>query len=272
MQKIDSNELKKLQVEMLDVFDAFCKKNGIRYWLDFGTLLGAVRHKGFIPWDDDVDIAMLREDYEKAAELFNAQSDGLIQFQTPFNNKDYAYPFGKLVNTKTVLYEYGTKGIVTGVYVDVFVYDHAPDDAQASKKIFKKRDFLGRIRRLKLPIREGIGGAKKIAYVVGSSLLLPISRNSINRKLDKNARKYEKVETNKVSSFADPYDSTYFSVDKATFLEQTELEFEGKLYPAPKNYDYWLQVLYGNYMELPPVEKRVNQHTFEAYFKEENKK
>ena len=116
MRPINVEELKKLQIEILDNFDVFCKKNNIRYWIDYGTLLGAIRHKGFIPWDDDVDIAMLREDYEKAAAIFNSQSNDRYIFQTPSNEKKTCYPFGKLIDTATVLYEYGETGVETGVY------------------------------------------------------------------------------------------------------------------------------------------------------------
>ena len=110
MKRIDVEELKKIQVGILDYFDAFCKKNSIHYWLDYGTLLGAIRHKGFIPWDDDVDITMLREDYEKAAQIFNKQGCSRYVFQTPSNFKDACYPFGKLIDTSTILYEYGETG------------------------------------------------------------------------------------------------------------------------------------------------------------------
>lgn len=268
MKQINDSELKKIQVDILNYFDAFCKKNDICYWIDYGTLLGAVRHKGFIPWDDDIDIAMLRDDYEKAAELFNLQSQGLYLFQTPTNDKTFCYPFGKIINTKTILYEYGKAGIKTGVYIDVFVYDNSPNNVKDREQLFKRRDLLGHIRRLQLPLRKELNGLKKLIYILGGFFLRPFPRNFINRVLDWNARKYEKVKTQNVSAFTDPYDPIYFAVSKTIFQNLTELEFEGKKYPAPQNYDYWLTVLYGEYMELPPVEKRIHQHTFEAYYKE----
>lgn len=267
MKEIDQEELKRIQIEILDYFDAFCRKNHIRYWLDYGTLLGAVRHKGYIPWDDDIDVAMLREDYEKAAKLFNKQSNGRYGFYTPFNNKDYSYPFGKILDQNTVLYEYGEKGIKTSVYVDVFVYDNAPDDKEVIKKVFKKRNLLGRVRRLKLPMRSDIKTLKKIVFFIGSVMLKPISNNAINKALDKNAKAYNKNSTSgNVCSFADPYDTTFFCVPKTYFKECIELEFEGKLYYAPKKYDEWLKIIYGDYMRLPPVEQRKSHHVFKAYY------
>lgn len=269
MREIDSSELKKLQIGILDCFDRFCGKNGIRYWLDYGTLLGAVRHKGYIPWDDDIDIAMLREDYEKAAALFNSQADGACIFQTPSNDKNSRYPFGKVIDTRTVLYEYGEAGIETGVYIDVFVYDNAPDDPEKAKRVFRRRDFLGRVRRLQLPMRKGVRGAKKVLYQVGSAILRPVPGSAVNRALDQNARKYEKISAAKVSPFVDPYDATRFSAEKSLFQDLIPVEFEGKMYPAPRDYDHWLTTLYGNYMELPPAEERVCHHSFKAYYKDQ---
>ena len=99
-------------------------------------------------------------------------------------------------------------------------------------------------------------------------ILKPISRGYINRALDKNARRYEKVDTENVSTFSDPYDNTYFCEKREIFEDLIQVEFENKYYPAPRKYDYWLRTLYGNYMELPPKENRVGHHTFEAYYDE----
>ncbi|MBR5974606.1 MAG: LicD family protein [Clostridiales bacterium] len=271
MRTIDTEELKKLQVEMLDYFDAFCRRNNLHYWLDYGTLLGAVRHKGYIPWDDDLDVTMLRDDYEKAAKIFNAQSDGRYLFQTPVNDKKGRYPFGKLLDTTTVLYEYGEAGIKSHVYIDVFVYDNAPEEKEKRAKAFKKRDFLGRVRRLQLPLREDVRGAKKLAYQIGGLLMKPVPKSKINRSLDKNAKRYRNLPAKSVCTFVDPYDNTYFCVPKSTFEHFCEVEFEGKKYPGPENYDFWLTTLYGDYMQLPPEDKRTSTHKFEAYYTEEKK-
>ena len=117
-------------------------------------------------------------------------------------------------------------------------------------------------------MRKDLKGAKRLAYKVGAAMLKPISRGAVNRALDRNARQFENKETKNVSTFIDPYDPTYFCVEKTIFQDFIEVKFEGKWYPAPQKYDYWLRVLYGNYMELPPIEKRVNQHSFEAFYKD----
>jgi lipopolysaccharide cholinephosphotransferase len=116
-------------------------------------------------------------------------------------------------------------------------------------------------------MKKNIGIYKRIAYCVGSALMKLVPRSVINKALDKNARKYEHMNTGLVSPFVDPYDITCFRVDKTLFQDLIEIEFEGRKYPTPRNYDHWLRVLYGDYMELPPMEKRVHQHTFTAFYK-----
>lgn len=268
---IDVDELKRIQIDILDYFDAFCKKNDLKYWLDYGTLLGAIRHKGYIPWDDDIDIGMLREDYSKAEKLFNIQSNGKIVFKTPQNDKTYRYPFGKLIRTDTVLDEYGNKGIRTGVYIDVFPYDNASNNVRNTEKMFKRRDVLGRIRRLQLPMRDGLSMPKRVLFGCLSSLMKMIPRNTVNRAIDRNAKKYEKEETSsRVGSFTDTYTDVYTTkqllVPKQLFQKLSVAEFEHKYYPVPTDYDCWLKCLYGDYMTLPPMDKRVAHHVFEAHY------
>lgn len=270
MKQIDVEELKKIQLKILNCFDSFCKENGLHYWLDYGTLLGAVRHHGYIPWDDDLDIGMLREDYEIASRLFNKNGNSEIMFMTPQNNGEYRYPFGKLVSTSTLLYEYGEDGIKTGVYVDVFPYDNCPEDDEIKNKMFKKRDFLGRLRRLKLPIRKEVKGIKKVTYIVGSRIIKIFPHNWIEKEIDKNARQYEKDQSDFVCSFVDPYDLKRLKIPKKLFMNFTEVQFEDAKYPAPADYHYWLSSYYGDYMKLPPANERVRHHVFEAFYIEKD--
>jgi len=124
---------------------------------------------------------------------------------------------------------------------------------------------LGRLRRLKLPMRKDLSLLKKATYLIGHFLLLPFSMNKINRALDKNAQRYNASLTTNVSNFVNPYDPD-LTVAKTLFQYLIDVEFEGKLYPAPKDYDVWLTKLYGNYMQLPPVDQRGGHHVIDAYF------
>lgn len=266
MRQIEIDELKKIQLDILNCFDTFCRKNNLHYWLDYGTLLGAVRHHGYIPWDDDLDIGMLRKDYEIASQLFNQQTSEPIAFMTPHNKDDYRYPFGKLICTNTILYEYGKDGIKTGVYIDVFPYDNCPSNEKTMKRVFHKRNLLGRLRRLKLPMRREVSGIKKAVYVIGSYLMRLIPNNLIEKELDKNAKRFESMESEFVCDFVDPYDSRCLKIPKQLFMDFTEVQFESGKYPAPKDYDYWLRSYYGDYMTLPPIDERVGHHVFEAFY------
>ena len=127
MQRIDSKELKKIQLEILDAATSFCEQNGIRYWLDCGTLLGAIRHKGYIPWDDDVDLGMLREDYDRFLTLFNRENSK-YKFVCIENSPDFYLAHGKVCDTETLLYEPDENGYKLHVNIDIFVYDNAPND------------------------------------------------------------------------------------------------------------------------------------------------
>ena len=146
MKEIDIKELKKIQLNILDNVNSFCKKNKINYWLDCGTLLGAVRHSGYIPWDDDIDIGMLRDDYDKFLKIYN-KDNTKYQLMASELDKDYYFQFGKVVDTSTVLYEPDEKtGIKGAVYIDVFVYDNAPDDEDKLTEMFDKRDYYNKFR------------------------------------------------------------------------------------------------------------------------------
>ena len=130
---ITQEECRRLQVSMLKEIDSFCRTNAISYFLAFGTLLGAIRHRGFIPWDDDVDIMMPRKDYEKFMILF--PSKGRIRFLTAQNTENYPYAFGKVIDTHTIKIEpLRSKYQVIGLDVDVFPIDNYPEDFEETKR------------------------------------------------------------------------------------------------------------------------------------------
>lgn len=147
MKQVTGEQLKKIQLEILDVVTQFCDANGIRYWLDSGTLLGAIRHKGYIPWDDDVDLGMLREDYERFLSIFNKSNDRYRAVSLE-NDPKFYLPFTKVCDTTTVLYEPDEKGFKLHINVDVFPYDRAPDDDKIAGEMFDRRDALRRIHSI----------------------------------------------------------------------------------------------------------------------------
>lgn len=262
MREINTEELKKIQVEILDVMSQFCENHGIQYWLDWGTLLGAIRHKGYIPWDDDVDTGMLRKDYDIFMKLFNEENDRYKVYSVE-NDPSYSFPFAKIIDTQTVLYEPDEHGYKSAVYVDLFVYDNAPEDEEEVRRMFQRRDFLLKMRSLQWRHRPSGNVLRRALIYMANVPMRLIPTGYFEKKIIQNARKYQDTETGKIGNFTDSYTVT---ADKSIFTDFIYVEFEGKKYRAPARYDEWLHAAYGDYMQLPPVEKRVSRHSFKAYY------
>ena len=268
MKEIDINELRNLEINILDNIDSFCKKNNIKYWIDCGTLLGAVRHSGFIPWDDDIDIGMLRDDYDKFLKIFNKDNNRYKLFAVELNKEHY-YQFGKVYDTKTILYEPDEEtGIKSAVYVDVFVYDNAPDDNNKLKKMFDKRDLYNKLRLAQVypNMYDKTSLKKRIMRFFLNIYLKFLPKNYYTKKIIKNSKKYINEKTKRVGNFTS---AKRMTGDKKIFSSFTEIPFENKKYPVPIGYKDWLKAFYEDYMKLPPKDKQVSLHKFVAYYKGE---
>ena len=163
--EITDKELKKIQTEILKYVHDYCLKNNIKYWLDSGTLLGAIRHKGYIPWDDDIDIGMARDDYNKFLENFNNTQSKYKCYSIENNNK-FCYPYAKILDTSTILYEPDEKGIKLCVYIDLFPYDNAPNDEKIIKKMSKKALKYHKLRRLSIHCIHKGGFCRKLLIAI----------------------------------------------------------------------------------------------------------
>ncbi len=260
MQPIGLDELKKIQTEILDEVVAFCEAHGIRYYLAYGTLLGAVRHKGYIPWDDDIDIHMPRPDYERFIELYNKEQEREYAVVTHELDRRYHVPFAKIYRKGTVVNEFFYKQSVFGVYVDIFPLDGIRHKWQAyicgqcirfmyiKTMIFCDRQTLARKARLALT----------------KLILLPFSCHCILKTMKRIATRYRYAECEKVCSFGSRTAMREI-LPREVFDGQTTVTFEDKEYNAPEGYDRYLTQKYGNYMQLPPPEQRVSSHDSQAY-------
>lgn len=265
MKRIETKELREIQLNILDHFTKFCEENDIRYWILAGTLLGAVRHKGFIPWDDDIDLGMLRKDYDKLIQIYDNNASQ-YKFYTVENNKEYCYPMGKVFDDNTILYEMGREnGYKIAVYIDIFVYDDAPDDRAIVKKMLNKRNRLRHIRTLQTATVHSGNIIRRSLVTVACKVLKLIPQRLLVEEMVKNAKQYSGGNMQWICDFLDDFPVT---IDKKWAEEFIELEFEGRKLMAIKEYDKWLTLNYGDYMKLPPAEKRVAQHNIEAYYKE----
>lgn len=265
MRELNKDEVCSLQIEILDAVASFCDKNQIHYWLDSGTLLGAVRHGGYIPWDDDIDVGMLRPDFDRFKETFNAEN---ARFQLICRELDSScvYPYGKVLDTHTTLYEPDENGIKSSVNIDIFIYDNAPDDDAACRKMYHNRDRYNMFNLLRNKMIGTHGFFKNIVKVCGYCAMRPFPNGFFAQKMIENSLQYADQPTEKVGNFLS---YAKFVCSKTVFDSFVPIMFEGKNYEAPVGYDKWLTCFYGNYMELPPVEKRVTHHMYKAFIEED---
>ena len=282
MRKIAEKELKKIELDILKAVASFCEKNNLRYYLCGGTLLGAIRHKGFIPWDDDIDIIMPRPDYERFHELFNRENE-IYKVHSVLNRPEWTSTFALVEDTRTIK-EYGdfNNNFVTGVSIDVFPTDGSPENKIMRRIYWEVLNFVELIAVLsnqKFNISKHFSDKdvkfakfKTFVRTAIKFLLIPLARLTIPLKLN--------YVVNKVGSMFDVDGSTYIGVvtfphygfkecvKGDSFLKIKKRQFEDREFYTPDNYDEYLSNLYGNYMKMPPEDKRVSLHYTVAYWKD----
>ena len=253
----DINELRQIQMGILDNVHRFCEAHGLTYFLSSGTLIGAVRHKGYIPWDDDIDIYMPRKDYEQFLQIYSDET-GRYRAINPQTESHYYYTFVKVVDQKTRMVEKETEGFEIGVYMDIFPVDYVTDDLAEREQVFKKKKLLYKIRRCKISNSNPL--QSKLAYWVYKNW--PISVKQLENRI----RKLIVLNhpTNTVCNMTEAGPKLKGCFPAEDIASAVDIEFEGKMYKTMIGYRDYLERTYGDYMTLPPVEQRVT-HKFEAY-------
>jgi len=262
-----SAEQREVMLEILEHIDQFCKANDITYFLGFGTLLGAVRHKGFIPWDDDVDVIMDRKNYDKFVSLHQQGDESRYKVFTYKEGCPIA--FAKICDEKTLKEEKTSTKCVKGIDVDVFPFDHAPDDDAERNKIFKKVSrYQFFITSKELRYRKGRAFLKNLYLFFAHIVFKSLSTIKLLKKIDDLCRATNAANLNShtISNLRSYLGPNRF--DKEIFDEAVPMEFEGRYFPAPKGYDAFLKEEYGDYMQLPPIEKQVTHHSFKSYWRD----
>ena len=261
----DIREIQQMELGIMEYIHEICQKIGVKYFLAYGSLIGAVRHKGFIPWDDDMDICMLREDYEKLQDYLIANPDERYEVMSYKNNLNYVYPFMKVQDNHTYLLEEDVRiDSNMGIYVDIFPVDGYEDDS-----VFKdKMTRLIKKRQLSCYTFKGITNTKSLL----NSLIRYISviifyftnTNKYIRGIDELAQS-RKVDDYELVDYL-IYKDMNKPVWKREWLKQTITGvFEGKEFMIPKNYHEILTSDYGDYTQLPPVELRFSHHDFQLW-------
>ena len=263
MKEIKYDELRVVQLDILQNVHNFCIAHDIKYTLAYGTLLGAVRHGGYIPWDDDIDIAMLRPDYERFMQEYN---DEVYKFTECRLDKDVHIGFGKVEDTRTLVIEGGnTKNL--GVTIDVFPIDDLCNTYEDSVKYFKSFKWNWLIRKAKyreLSIVKTL--SKKIAVGLLKVVCLPFSVHSLTLKNVERALKNRNNASKYVGLICDVNVYTSEVMERSIWSEYQPISFEGKTFIAIKDSNRYLTCLYGDYMKLPPKEQQVPKHDFEAIY------
>lgn len=259
---LSSGEIKKIEWDLLCQFADYCDQKGIRYYLGGGTLLGAIRHKGFIPWDDDIDIIMPRPDYNKFLsenEREHAFCIGSIW------NRSANIPFIKLFDTSTIIKQKYSKCYHTGhLWIDIFPLDGLPNSKISLFLHYK----ISRLMRKMLTLSESnfTEGTSRIK-IIGKIMLYPVAKLIGAPRwaiwLDRFSQRIKFENSYYIGGLVWGYGPQERMV-KAKFLPYSDVSFEGRKFHAPKCWHIYLKNLYGNYMKYPPKNKRLN-HSMTAW-------
>ena len=256
--------VQEIELEALIEFDRICTKHNIPYSLAEGTLLGAVRHKGFIPWDDDIDVALLREDYEKLEKILSDELPEKYFYQTKNTDKNWFRLYNKIRVNGTLFVEaaHSNIDIHHGVYIDVFPMDALPDDKAAKAKLLREFKFWNTVLSAKYINPASRHGTKRIAAYLLRFLFLPFSLDFLYEKTNAIATRYKIDDNSRVISFWGS-EGERDSLSKEKAHSFCRLDFEGRSFCCFSSYDELLTSIYGDYMQLPPPEKRVTRHPIE---------
>lgn len=264
MKKCTDKEIKDTLFDILVYFDKLCTNYNLKYTLDGGTLLGAARHKDFIPWDDDIDVAMPYDDYKKLINLgdeINKLNNNfrLHGYSKRINNKEhYIYPFLKLENKNTRAKFYTAKDN-GGAWIDIFPLNGIPKDKKVFRKYAQKMDLYHSLLGKGDTINQE-NFIKKFGRKI-----IRLGSNYYRDRMVKMLNELGKIHSDKVSDTVWANDRLH-DVFPANFIDHyIKLEFRGKEFWALKEYDEYLTIQYGNWRKLPPEEQRVGHHEYDLY-------
>lgn len=261
------DELKKIELDTMKALHAFCEENSIIYYLSLGTLIGAVRHKGFIPWDDDIDVFMPRDEYNRFLDILERREWKLDDRYSLVNHKTptyYGRPMSKVIDSKTVLTEKEFIGDdPIGVFVDIWPLDGITSDKKEQEKQLALMRSKTEQLYLNISKMKALGDIKgKIKHI----LMQFRNRRKLIDDIEQASIKYNYADSDYVVCYIDSYSVI---MDKKWFEERKLAAFEDAEFYIPGGYHEVLTKIYGDYMQLPPIEEQVPHHVINTFWREE---
>ena len=271
MKELSTEELKQIMLDELIVVDEFCRKNGIEYFLEGGTGIGAVRHKGYIPWDDDIDIAMTRPNYERFIHTFGGYCAHLNLYAPELDENFYA-AYANVCDNRTVLFEnqFDYRGYDIGVKIDVFPIDGCEDDIRVCKRwhiLVRMLDNILSRRHRNMRYTWRTNKWNYLTCTIVRLLTSPIKYRTFMRWLLRIVKRCDYEKANYAYHASLPYKSVT-RCPKYVWENYVDVEFEGHKVRDLRESDIHLSTIFGDYMQLPPEEQRTPHHNFIAYWKD----
>lgn len=268
MKNLNLREIQLEALEILEKFHQICEDNNLTYYLAYGTLLGAIRHKGFIPWDDDIDVWMPREDYKIFCNIMNDRKHNFhnLKLCGRENTENYSFYITRLSNMdfKYITTEENMKDIDIGIFIDIYPLDNYCNSKIDGDNLLNKIHIINYgyniynnaysiSKNIPLVFKKIIHIAYRIFYGKKYAQLV---NNKIERIILENTTKED------VYIGVPSWDNFYLNFEKKDFIEKVKVEFEGKHFWIPKGYDNILKRIYNNYMTLPPKSARIPHHNY----------
>lgn len=256
MRQLTRNELKEVQMNILDALVRFCIDNGLRVSISSGTLIGAVRHKGYIPWDDDIDVYMLREDYVKLEELLPHILDNTYKLESIYRNDNWHLSFAKLCDIRTISEPKGRKTSQYGAFIDIFPVDAVPDNHREFRSYMRKLGFIKFLFNNTRTTTPEMSWIKKIMVILHNRIISFIPNKSLVLTREKLNQKYNGMGYSSV--YANSYGPLQPHPFPRSFFDNiVDWDFEDRKVPGFKDAEEFLTLQYGDFMKLPPEEKRI---------------